>query len=428
MGHKETIIQDIVISRHNTCYQREIWQGLNGEQIVASLAEHLRGRHFGGNLRSFIIYMYNNCHVTQPLIHDCLKSFDIDISTGEINYILNEDKHNTVFSEELLEVVSEGISSSDELRVDDTGARHEGKNAYCTCLNADLFTYFKTSNTKSRINFLELLRLEHKDYHLNEDALIYMQAQGLPKKYYQILEAYQNKVFTDKVAFEKQLADWQITATQIVKTITEGALIGSLIHHGFDPNKLIHSDGAGQFNLFLHSLCWKHAERPLKKIIPYNEHQVALLDKKLQAFWDLYKNLKSYKSLTLSQQITLKDAISNDFDSFCKNVERFEALNNVLGTIAAKKKELLLVLEYPEVSLHNNSTEREIREYAKRRKISGSTRSESGKNSRDVFTSLKKTCRKLSISFWEYLKDRIEKTQNIPPLKDLMRQKQMAKS
>ena len=70
--------------------------------------------------------MYNNCHVTQPLIHDCLKSFDIDISTGEINYILNEDKHNAIFSEELLEVVSEGINISNELRTDDTGARHEG--------------------------------------------------------------------------------------------------------------------------------------------------------------------------------------------------------------------------------------------------------------------------------------------------------------
>ena len=223
------------------------------------------------------------------------------------------------------------------------------------------------------------MRLEHKDYHLNEDALTYLQAQGLPKKYYQISEAHQNKVFTDKVAFEKQLADWQITATQVVKTITEGALIGTLIHHGFDPNKLIHSDGARQFNLFLHSLCWKHAERPLKKITPYNEHQITLLDEKLQAFWDLYKDLKSYKSLTPSQQTTLKNTISDDFDNLCENVARFEALNNVLDTIATKKGELLLVLEYPEVSLHNNSTEREIREYAKRRKISGSTSCKSRK-------------------------------------------------
>ena len=177
-----------------------------------------------------------------------------------------------------------------------------------------------------------------------------MEAQNLPKKYYQVLEAHKGMVFTNKHTFEKQLADWQITATQIVKTITEGALIGTLIHHGFDPNKLIHSDGAGQFNLFLHSLCWKHAERPLKKITPYNEHQITLLDEKLQAFWDLYKDLKSYKLLTPPQQATLKDVISNDFDSFCKNVERFEALNNVLDTIASKKDELLLALEYPEVS------------------------------------------------------------------------------
>lgn len=396
--------------------------------MIAPLDEHLQGRHFGGSLRSFIIYMYNNNHVTQPLIHDCLKSFGVDISSGQINYILNEDKQNAVFSEELYEVVTEGISISEELRVDDTSARHEGKNAYCTCLNSDLFTYFKTSDNKSRINFLELLSINHRDYHLNEDALAYMRAQGLPQKYCQILESHQGQVFENKDSFEKQLLAWQIQPSSIVKTIMEGALMGSLIHHGFNPNQLIHSDGAGQFNLFLHSLCWKHAERPLKKIIPYNQHQIALLDEKLQAFWNLYRDLKSYKSLTPSQQNSLKGSLSDDFDNFCENVARFEALNNVLDLIATKKDELLLVLEYPEVSLHNNSTEREIREYAKRRKISGSTRSENGKKSRDIFTSLKKTCRKLNILFWEYLKDRIEKTQKIPPLKDLIRQKQMARN
>jgi len=79
-----------------------------------------------------------------------------------------------------------------------------------------------------------------------------------------------------------------------------------------------------------------------------------------------------------------------------------------------------LVLDRPEIPLHNNTSERDIREYVKRRKISGSTRSEEGKKSRDTFTSLKKTCRKLGISFWKYLEDRIKMTMQIPPLADLI--------
>jgi len=70
---------------------------------------------------------------------------------------------------------------------------------------------------------------------------------------------------------------------------------------------------------------------------------------------------------------------------------------------------LLLVLERPEIPLHNNLSENDIREYVKRRKVSGSTRSDEGRRCRDTFTSLKKTCLKLGVSFWEYLLDRISK-------------------
>jgi hypothetical protein len=80
------------------------------------------------------------------------------------------------------------------------------------------------------------------------------------------------------------------------------------------------------------------------------------------------------------------------------------------------KGELLLVLERPEIPLHNNLSERDIREYVKKRKISGSTRSDAGRRCRDTFASLKKTCRKNGISFWEYLLDRLRGTARIAPL------------
>ena len=82
----------------------------------------------------------------------------------------------------------------------------------------------------------------------------------------------------------------------------------------------------------------------------------------------------------------------------------------------------MLVLERPDIPLHNNSAENAIREYAKKRKISGSTRSELGRLARDTFTSLKKTCRKLGISFWQYLKDRIENIGSYPKLSSLIKE------
>ena len=90
------------------------------------------------------------------------------------------------------------------------------------------------------------------------------------------------------------------------------------------------------------------------------------------------------------------------------------------------KAELLLVLEKPEIPLHNNLSESDIREYVKKRKISGSTRSELGRRARDTFTSLKKTCRKLGISFWDYLRDRLGHLERIPGLPELVHQRARA--
>ena len=94
----------------------------------------------------------------------------------------------------------------------------------------------------------------------------------------------------------------------------------------------------------------------------------------------------------------------------------------LLARLQANKTELLMVLERPEIPLHNNLSESDIREWAKKRKISAGTRSELGRRCRDTFVSLKKTCRKLGVSFWRYLQDRIRGVHEILVLPELMRQ------
>ncbi len=421
VGYKPYVVQDVKVSRNNICYEREIWESPDGQsRIIAALPGSIAGRDFGEELRRYVIYLYNDCHVTQPLIHKHLTNLGIDISTGQINHVLNEDKANKIFEEELLDVVACGIAQSEEIRTDDTGARHKGKNAYCNCINTDLFTYFVTTASKSRINFLQILQGRNTDYHLNEVALAYCEEQGLVPKYMSLLSKHVGIILEDGKAFEQFLKNHGITAQYAKRTITEACLIGSLVEHGFDIDKVIHSDGAGQFKVFIHALCWKHAERPLKKLHIHNPVQQQLWDQKMQAYWQLYQDLKRYKKASVQQQSRNKEKLEKDFEQLCQAAENFEALNYVLEALANKKEELLVVLDRPGTSLHNNSSERQIREYAKRRKISGSTRSEKGKKSRDVFTSLKKTCQKLGVNFWDYLLDRIKGENKIPPLVDIL--------
>ena len=96
------------------------------------------------------------------------------------------------------------------------------------------------------------------------------------------------------------------------------------------------------------------------------------------------------------------------------------ALKLLMTQTRGRKDGLLQVLKHPILPLHNNDCERDIREYAKRRKISGSTRSEIGRKARDTFVSLKKTCQKHSISFWNFVLDRLVGGQSIPRLATLI--------
>src|SRR5207247_608055 len=99
----------------------------------------------------------------------------------------------------------------------------------------------------------------------------------------------------------------------------------------------------------------------------------------------------------------------------------YPSIDAVLKEMRDHRTDLLRVLERPEVPLHNNGTESDIREYVKKRKISGGTRSEAGRRCRDTFTSLKKTCRKLGVSFWSYLRDRVLGLGKVPRLSELIR-------
>ena len=200
----------------------------------------------------------------------------------------------------------------------------------------------------------------------------------------------------------------------------EAALLGSLIHHGWNKNLAIISDDAGQFNILQHALCWVHAERTIQKLIGFTKNRKKLIKSVRSDIWDLYSDLKDYQ---LNPTLDFKIKLNQRFDDIFQQKTGYPSLDLALKRLFKNKSELLLVLDRPDIPLHNNLSESDIREYVKKRKISGSTRSSSGQKCRDTFISLKKTCRKLGVSFWDYLIDRIENNGNIPQLSDLMKMK-----
>jgi hypothetical protein len=424
-GYSDFYVQELVLKTERTQYRVEKWLTPQGQLVSGQLPAELRtegpGDHFGPTMRSFVLYQYYHAQVTEPLILEQLHEWDVTMSAGQLHRLITEGKEQ--FHQEKDDILRVGLRVSDHIHVDDTGARHQGKNGYCTHIGNDWFAWFQSTESKSRVNFLELLRAGHTDYVVSGEALEYIVAQNLPKELTGKLAAAQGKVFPDKVSWQAALKAWGIRKDRHVRIATEGALLGSVLEHGLNPRLAIVSDDAGQFNVLCHALCWIHAERVLAKLLGFNDEQRAALEQIRTAVWELYRDLKAYKAAPTQDA---KRALEKRFDDLCATQTCFTSLNLALKRMAHNKSELLMVLERPELPLHNNLSEGDIREYVKRRKISGGTRSEDGRRCRDTFASLKKTCRKLRISFWTYLKDRLLGTKQIPPLSDLIEARALA--
>ena len=350
-----------------------------------------------------------------------MREWGIDISSGQLNRLLVEDKD--AYHAEKRDILRVGLSVSSYINTDDPSARHQGVNSYCTHIGNQWFAWFETTPRKNRINFLELLRGERSDYVLSSEALTYMSEQKLPQSLWRPLSLSINRVFKNKEEWLAYLKELGIEKDSHVKTATEGALLGAVIVSGVSPDLGLISDGAGQFRLLAHGLCWVHAERLVNKLIPFTESQRLAIETVQDQIWELYQDLKTYKTLTTEQQQQQKATLEASFDQIFTTPTSFETLNQVLGRLKKRKAELLKVLDRPDLPLHNNASEQDIREFVTKRKISGSTRSDQGRRCRDTFASLKKTCRKLGVSFWEYLSDRVCGKNLIPTLGELIAQK-----
>ncbi len=221
--------------------------------------------HFGSTLRSYLLYQYHHCHVTQPLLLEQMHEWGIDISAGQLNRILVEDKDS--YHAEKRDILRVGLSLSSYINTDDTSARHQGLNSYCTHIGNEWFAWFETTPRKNRINFLELLRGERSDYVLSSEALTYMAEHKLPQSVRLQLSLSINRVFKDQQEWLTYLKELGLEKNSHVKTATEGALLGAVITSGVSPDLGIVSDGAGQFRLLEHGLCWVHAERLINKLI-----------------------------------------------------------------------------------------------------------------------------------------------------------------
>ena len=418
LGYLDFTVQDMRIEPHNTRYRRARYRLPDGTLVIARLPENVTS-HFGPMLRQHALYQHFHNHVTQPLLHEELLELGVDISAGQVNRLLTEG--HEVFHREKDSLLPAARETSAYLQTDDTSARHQGKGGHTLHIGNDLFASFFTTETKSRVNFLKILLQPHQGYLFNHDALYYLECFEVSEKLRVRLEPDTGWLYDNDESWETQLDAWEIKSPEQRRLLTEGALWANLLANDLGDVMLI-SDDASQFKLqgFLHALCWVHMERHVARLIPLTTAQRTAHEATRDAIWTYYQRLKVYRDSPTPEE---RASLAADFDSLFLQKTGWPELNEVLWKIHAKKSELLLVLDHPEVPLHNNLSENDIRQYVKKRKISAGTRSAAGRRCRDTFLSLKTTCRKLGVTFWRYLQDRIQGLNEIPPLDDLIRRR-----
>src|SRR5947209_1353432 len=419
-GYETYVVQDLLIQGENTKYLRARYDLPEGGSVLAPLPAGVlpvEGGHFGANLVVFILDQYHHAQVTEPLLLEQLQEYGIVISAGQLHRILTE--HKEPFHQEKADVLATGLTESSYIGTDDTGARHQGHNGYCTAIGNDLFACFESSDSKSRLNFLQVLQGPRRDYAISETTRAYWERQKLPAAVLaSLLQGPQD--FAGEDAWNARLTALAITDERHVRIATEGALLGGLIARGVSPELVVLSDGAPQFVVLMHAACWVHAERPLAKLVPHNEEHRAAIEHVRKQIWELYQDLKAYRG---QPQEANRPRLETRFDALVNQRTAYPSINGVLKEMRDHKADLLRVLERPEVPLHNNAMESDIREYVKRRKISGGTRSAAGRRCGATFASPTKTCRKLGVRFWDYLQDRVRGLGRLPGLADLIRQK-----
>lgn len=420
-GYKVVVRRELIVRAEVVRYKRERWVTPEGRTIIAPLPEGISGG-FGPGVRRFCLALHHQGQVTTERLTDLLNGIGLAISKRQVVRLLTSGLAS--FEQEDRAVLRAGLVSAPYITVDDTGARHARKSGYTTQIGGEHFTVFRTGTSKSRLNFLSLLRAGGEEYVINDAALDYLRRHSVEASVLARLALLKGRVFTSDVDWLEHLARCSATPfdRSLLRTLNEAATWGAVRHQGLMENTVVVSDDAGQFRIANHALCWIHAERHLQKLMPAFPAQAQAVELVRATLWCFYRSLRLWQQKPSPGGET---AFRRQFDWIFGQRTGYTELDALLVRLARRKDDLLRVLERPEIPLHTNASENDLRSCVIKRKISGGTMSANGRMARDVMLGLLKTCRKLGLSFFAYLGDRLGLNPDrpkIPPLASLVAQ------
>jgi len=423
-GYEELVIQDLIIITNNTKYRREVFYSPSqNKSYRGQLPDDVRGQgEYGPGIRALIPILKSEGNLSEKRILGFFQNFGIEVSPAYISQQWTDGYD--LFHQEKSDLYRSGISVSDYVQIDDTSARVNGTNQYCQVVCSPLFTAYFTTPNKDRLSVLSVLTdFMPPQYLYNQQAKQLLDTFKLADKARVAIDAQlPSDVVINEDEFKAHLALINTLGIRQRVNLTEACAIAFYQQQTDFPviDRLL-ADDAPQFKRltpFL-CLCWVHDARHYKKLNPIiPAHQRALADFRSQ-YWAYYTELLKYKCEPTPDK---KDWLSKRFDELFGATTDYEELNARIAKTLAKKIELLQVLELPQLPLHNNEAELGARVQARIRDVSFQTRSEKGTKIKDTFLTINQTAKKLGVSFYDYVYDRVTGQYKLLSLAELITQ------
>jgi hypothetical protein len=430
--YDDVVIQDIKIETDNVKYRREVYYSPSEKKSYrGKLPEGVEGRgEYGIGIRSLIPLFKSECNMTEPCLLDFFENFGIIISKTYISTQWTTGYLN--FHDEKDAIVQAGLASTIYQQMDDTGARVNGENYYTHILCNPYYSAFFTRPRKDRLTILKILNHNASLMYLyNETTRQFLRGEfELSERLCQALDDhFKGQRPCNEIEFEGHLD--QITEAKIGpiirKRIKESFAMAAYWQQNDIPViKILMSDDAPQFKKITKEqiLCWIHDGRHYKKLSPFVKQHQDELDAFLEKYWDFYHQLKDYKE---SPSFIAFFVLNKEFDDLFTSQTDYEYLNERIKKTFAKKKELLLVLKYPDLPLHNNASELAARVQVRHRDVSFQTKSEAGTKIKDTFMTLSETAKKLGVRAYDYIHDRVSGRYKLPSLATIIENKSQIK-
>ncbi|MGH7240526.1 MAG: IS66 family transposase [Candidatus Saccharimonadales bacterium] len=423
--------QDLEIRRNNKRFLLATYYSPSENKTYkAALPAGEVAGHFGAGVRGLLNILHHYANVTENSLAGLMEGFGIQISSGTISNLLQAEHDWSV--EEQAAILQAGLTPQTPIQMDCTGNRQRGENKTTHIITSPSFSVFYTLDSKSRMDCLRALQgnpvegvrlMWHKG--MERTFRCSKVSQSESEQVMDLLEKHAARQLSIREfdALLQTHAPAVYAKSRIVSILKE---LMALYYYDnqdeFVRLKTLLTDDAPEYNkiAYNHGLCWIHDARYYNKLSP----QLAITKKKLEAFktryWDFYQGLLDYKGISKKEQNTQKLKIIKAFDRLFRPTTKYGLLDLCIERTGNNKDQLLLVLDYPDLPLHNNAAELAARKVVRKRDISLHTWTDWGTRLRDAFLSITETARKLNVPIYNYINDRITGQCMLPSLAQLV--------